>query len=197
MITCATTSSPPLLDHMRSFDTTVGTVAVQSFGYKNDLLLPPETADGKDVARGRRLPNTSMFRRDDWERLGGYDESLRIGFEDWEWWARLLLATGGVARRVEGPQYMYRVSTEGRNHTNFHGIEALKVTHAAMAKNNPGHEAVIIEGLLEGMDLAYFLGQNQSPITEAATQQARYWAQRYGKLEGARNRLSSLIRRRS
>jgi len=31
----------------------------------------------------------SLVRRADWELVGGYDESLRLGYEDWDFWLRL------------------------------------------------------------------------------------------------------------
>jgi glycosyltransferase involved in cell wall biosynthesis len=31
----------------------------------------------------------SLIRRADWELVGGYDESLRLGYEDWDFWLRL------------------------------------------------------------------------------------------------------------
>ncbi|MEJ0030733.1 MAG: hypothetical protein WDO15_10360 [Bacteroidota bacterium] len=33
---------------------------------------------------------TAMYRRSDYDRVGGYDTSLKTGFEDWEFWIRLL-----------------------------------------------------------------------------------------------------------
>ena len=38
----------------------------------------------------------SMFRKSDWERVGGYDESMNQGFEDWEFYIRLLSDGGNV-----------------------------------------------------------------------------------------------------
>ncbi|HYM12179.1 MAG TPA: glycosyltransferase, partial [Bryobacterales bacterium] len=31
----------------------------------------------------------SLIRRADWELAGGYDESMRMGYEDWDFWLRL------------------------------------------------------------------------------------------------------------
>ncbi len=35
------------------------------------------------------LAYSSLIRRADWELAGGYDESMRIGYEDWDFWLRL------------------------------------------------------------------------------------------------------------
>ncbi len=33
---------------------------------------------------------SAIYRREDWSRVGGYDESLRRGWEDWDFWLSLL-----------------------------------------------------------------------------------------------------------
>ncbi|MCV7566306.1 hypothetical protein M3E78_012065, partial [Micrococcus luteus] len=159
---------------------------------RHDLL---HLVTASQMATKCEILNTSLFRRSDWEDLSGYDETLRKGFEDWEWWTRLLLHTGGTARRVDGPEYMYRVSKYGRNHTNYAGIDALINTRKAMIRNNPDFVDHLLDGLLNDVRLAYEQGQNQSPIADEATRQARYWARRYGKLEGLRSRLAFLHKR--
>ena len=178
-----------LVQHMDTHDTTSAATEWQSFGHTTDRHLPPEVVTAPEMVRSCPINNSCLFRRHDWEKLGGYDETLRIGFEDWEWWTRLLLQTAGVARRAEGPGYMYRVSRRGRNLNNYNGIDALTATRSAMVKNNPGLEKEIIPGLLQDLELSFFLGQNQSPLAAEATRQAQYWARRYGKLEGLRTRL--------
>ena len=50
---------------------------------------------------------TSMFRKEDWKSCGGYDESMREGFEDWEFFIRLL-KKGGNTEVLEEPLYTYR-----------------------------------------------------------------------------------------
>lgn len=35
---------------------------------------------------------TALYRKKDWERVGGYDESMRHGIEDYEFWIRFLTA---------------------------------------------------------------------------------------------------------
>lgn len=50
---------------------------------------------------------TSMFRKDDWNQVGGYDETMRKGWEDWEFFIRLLKG-GGEAFVIDEPLYNYR-----------------------------------------------------------------------------------------
>ena len=35
------------------------------------------------------IPYASLIRRADWELAGGYDESVRVNYEDWDFWLRL------------------------------------------------------------------------------------------------------------
>ena len=50
---------------------------------------------------------TSMFKKEDWRFCGGYDECMRKGFEDWEFFIRLL-KSGGEAEVIQEPLYNYR-----------------------------------------------------------------------------------------
>ncbi len=61
-----------------------------------------------------------LLRRSDWESVGGYDESMTSGNEDWELWLRLLAAGRGQVQ-VRAPLFRYRrhgvtmsVGTEAR-----------------------------------------------------------------------------------
>ena len=43
----------------------------------------------------------SIYRRQDWQRVGGYDETFRFGAEDWEFWIRLLYPDKKVYKTEE------------------------------------------------------------------------------------------------
>lgn len=53
---------------------------------------------------------TSLFKKEDWQNCGGYDESMRKGFEDWEFFIRLL-KNGGTVEIINEPLYNYRKRT--------------------------------------------------------------------------------------
>ena len=59
-----------------------------------------------------QLPYCLLLRREAWEAAGGYDETMRQGYEDWEFNIRLgaLGSTGAV---VGEPLFVYRVSGSG------------------------------------------------------------------------------------
>jgi glycosyltransferase involved in cell wall biosynthesis/GT2 family glycosyltransferase len=41
------------------------------------------------LLRNNTLPYAALIRKQDWEAAGGYNESLRLGCEDWDFWLRL------------------------------------------------------------------------------------------------------------
>jgi glycosyltransferase involved in cell wall biosynthesis len=53
------------------------------------------------------LTYAALVRKADWERAGGYDESMRLGYEDWEFWLRLG-SLGRFGRSVAQPLFRYR-----------------------------------------------------------------------------------------
>jgi len=59
-----------------------------------------------------QLPYCILLRRSDWEEVGGYDEAMRQGYEDWEFNIRLGRA-GLLGIGVAEPLFHYRVSQSG------------------------------------------------------------------------------------
>jgi len=55
------------------------------------------------------LVASSLFRRKSWEDVGGYDESMKKGFEDWEFWIAIT-KSGLKYRVVEEFLFFYRKS---------------------------------------------------------------------------------------
>lgn len=58
-----------------------------------------------------QLPYCLMYRKETWERLGGYDEAMRKGYEDWDFNIRAGSIGDGV--RVAEPLFHYRIATGG------------------------------------------------------------------------------------
>ena len=71
-----------------------------------------------------QLPYCLLFRRRDWVEVGGYDEAMRKGYEDWDF--NIRLSQFGLIHRVERPLFNYRilstgmlVSVSNKNHCNL------------------------------------------------------------------------------
>ncbi|WP_335341923.1 glycosyltransferase family A protein [Bifidobacterium moraviense] len=59
-----------------------------------DCVVRPGGGRIEDFLPRNACPADCVFRRELWERAGGYDETMREGFEDWEFMLRLLEAGG-------------------------------------------------------------------------------------------------------
>ncbi len=59
-----------------------------------------------------QLPYSLVLRRTAWERVGGYDETMRSGYEDWDFNLRLIM-TGSTGGLVPEPLFIYRVAQDG------------------------------------------------------------------------------------
>ena len=95
-----------------------------------------------------QLPYCLLMRRQAWERVGGYDEAMRLGYEDWDFNVRLI-ATGSIGALIPEPLFIYRVAEGGmllsksarrhgelwrqirRKHPHAYRPAALRVLHAA------------------------------------------------------------------
>lgn len=67
----------------------------------------PRGGDISDFLFANSALGTSMFKKEDWQNCGGYDEDMRNGFEDWEFFIRLL-KNGGNTEVIQEPLYTYR-----------------------------------------------------------------------------------------
>jgi glycosyltransferase involved in cell wall biosynthesis len=72
----------------------------------------PRGFDRFDQLFSNRLQSCILMRKSAWEALGGYDESMRDGYEDWDFNIRLGNA-GYRGIEIPKPLYLYRVSNEG------------------------------------------------------------------------------------
>lgn len=59
-----------------------------------DCVVRPGGGRIEDFLPRNACPADCVFRRELWERAGGYDETMREGFEDWEFMLRMLEASG-------------------------------------------------------------------------------------------------------
>jgi len=62
---------------------------VQLVGDENDLWLTT-AADFESLLRENTYAVSSVFRRDLWEFVNGYDEQMVHGYEDWDLWLSML-----------------------------------------------------------------------------------------------------------
>lgn len=65
-----------------------------------------------DLLFTNTLPSGLLVRKDCWAAVGGYDESMRDGYEDWEFHLRLMRA-GYRAIELPKPYYVYSMADDG------------------------------------------------------------------------------------
>ena len=69
----------------------------QKFGVINDKWNLDDFSL-KKLATKNLIFCTAFYRKNDWEKIGGYDENLLHGLEDWEFWISLLKINGKVLK---------------------------------------------------------------------------------------------------
>lgn len=84
------------------------------FGIKAGIWGLPPYHNYKSFLLGNCIVCTSLFRKEDFLRIGGYDENMHIGLEDWELYIRLLHENRKVYQ-VEAPLFFYRIKDVSRN----------------------------------------------------------------------------------
>ncbi|MCC6370021.1 MAG: glycosyltransferase [Bacteroidia bacterium] len=57
---------------------------------------------------------SAMYRRSDFEKAGGYNEEMKEGFEDWDFWIRML-KDGGEVFKIPEVLFYYRIRASSRN----------------------------------------------------------------------------------
>ena len=72
----------------------LGIVSCKSYFFKPSIAtiiyeLKPIGTYWRDLLYVNQLVATSLYRKICWEQAGGYDESMKNGFEDWEFWIRI------------------------------------------------------------------------------------------------------------
>ncbi|HPR60734.1 MAG TPA: glycosyltransferase family A protein [Prolixibacteraceae bacterium] len=82
------------------------------FGEKSGKWKLPEFSR-KYLARENMIFLSAMFRKADWESIGGFDERMTWGWEDWEFWISMLKNDGDVVRLpITG--FFYRIRKGSR-----------------------------------------------------------------------------------
>ena len=61
-----------------------------------------------------RIFVSAMFRKSRFEEIGGYDEEMRKGMEDWEFWIRFL-DRNSVVYQIPEQLFNYRIKESSRN----------------------------------------------------------------------------------
>ena len=92
-------------------------------------------------------PATHIFRREAWKRCGGYDEKMRSGFEDWNFFLNMLEAiSDSYIGIVEKPLINYRTNPTSSNIKSMN--KRLELMHYIIEKHIDIYKEHIIDAIL-------------------------------------------------
>lgn len=83
---------------------------VEKFGEEQGLWILPDFSHTTLVI-GNMIFCSAMYKKSDWIAVGGYDENLIYGLEDWEFWIAIL-KTGGKVKCLDYLGFFYRIKRE-------------------------------------------------------------------------------------
>ncbi len=103
--------------------------------FQNDngsKIFHPKGGSLKDLLINNSAMGSAIFRRRDWEKIQGYDEKMTKGFEDWEFYIRLM-QLGGQISVIPEVLFNYRNKQNSRNKkaniTKYELMEYIYIKH--------------------------------------------------------------------
>jgi len=79
---------------------------------------------------------TTLFRKEDWQQIGGFDESLQYGMEDYDFWLSIL-EMGKDIYQIPEVLFYYRIKSDSRTTQFMRDKEKIKETYLKIYKNHP------------------------------------------------------------
>lgn len=145
---------------------------MQTFGVLDAVVRP---AGGKMTAFLSRncCPATHILRRDAWEQCGGYDESMRSGFEDWDFFLSLLeTAPEAAIGIVEKPLINYRTAPASANVKSM--TKRLELMRFLIEKHACAYQRHMADAILdvEAISMARLYGWESEMLHSMQTGQA-------------------------
>ncbi len=89
---------------------------------------------------------SALFRRQDWERVGGYNPNMISGWEDWDFWISLL-ELGREVYRIPEVLFSYRIVAGSRERSMDRQKQV--AMHLQLMRNHPGFFVEQSQSLLE------------------------------------------------
>lgn len=109
------------------------------FGNHRRDVFKPNGGKIEDFLLRNCAMGSAMFKKFDWNEISGYDEKMRSGFEDWEFYIRLL-KRGGSAYVIAEPLFNYRLrndsTTSKANKIKYELLRSIYFKHHNLFKTN-------------------------------------------------------------
>lgn len=77
------------------------------FGAINRQWILPDF-DKKYLLCANLLYCSGIYRKEDWKAIGGYDENMKYGWEDWEFWINLVYSLNRNVHKLRYEGFYYR-----------------------------------------------------------------------------------------
>lgn len=109
---------------------------LRAFGERTVKWAPPMQAPKlAHITERNMLLSGSWFRRQFWEQVGGYDETMRDGYEDWDFWVRCMAAGASAwVKHDELMEYRTYPKTATRHRNSFANADHAALTAKMRAK---------------------------------------------------------------
>jgi len=114
-------------------DTVLVYTGTQRFGENRKVWRLP-TYSYEKLLWQNMIVNTAMYRREAFLAAGGYSPEMVFGFEDWEFYVRLLSPESKV-QYIDAPLHLYRIKKSSRS-TELVEKEKIKESHRLIHERN-------------------------------------------------------------
>lgn len=106
------TIEPTFIEKTIGIDDIVST-SIHMFGAFECIKRPiKDHPKYEDFYRHNHINCCSLYKRDIWDKIGGYDENMKLGLEDWDFWLRAT-KVGYTVSVVPEPLFNYRKHQNG------------------------------------------------------------------------------------
>jgi glycosyltransferase involved in cell wall biosynthesis len=122
---------------------------------------------------------TALYRKADWQTVGGYNEKLRHGVEDYEFWVKIV-HLGREVVQLRECLFNYRIQHKSRTTSFQDGRANVVTTYAEIFRSNIDFYAKHAEFLFEHRFGLY--------------DELGHWRSRYGKIDALLNRYPILLK---
>lgn len=130
----------------------------------------------------------ALFRKEDWERVGGFSESLKYGLEDYDFWLSII-SLGRKVYKIHEILFYYRVRSGSLIHRFASSLEQMQETYAFIYKHHEKiYRANAYEHSLElrkTLIAQEFHIQNLSVHTNQMIQQYNQIIQQYNEISNS------------
>lgn len=129
---------------------------------------------------------TALFRKADWQAIGGFDEHLRHGVEDYDFWVKMV-ASGRQVVQLDEFLFNYRVQEKSRTTRFQDGLDGKISTYADIFRNNHAFYTSHAETLFRHRFGLYAQivdwQQRYSELLATTDERNQQWQRRCGEVE--------------